>query len=99
MRVSAETMGGGMAHFEATVRLFDVIESNAPAARRALEERLRAAGFTRWQILGVVTQGTLPRVVEPRRRTARRPDISYAGALLVAAVVAWTVWFLWLLAG
>lgn len=88
-----------MAHFEATVRLFDVIGSNAPAARRALEERLRAAGFTRWQILGVTTQGTLARVVEPRRRPVRRRDVSYAGGALVAAVVVWTLWFLWLLAG
>jgi hypothetical protein len=88
-----------MAHFEATVRLFDVIESNAPAARRALEERLRAAGFTRWQILGVTTQGTVARVAEPRRRTARRRDVSYAGGVLVAAAVVWTLWFLWLLAG
>jgi hypothetical protein len=88
-----------MAHFEATVRLFDVIEANAPAARRALEERLRAAGFTRWQILGVAPQGTFPRVVEPWRHPGRRREVSYAGGALVAALLAWTLWFLWLLAG
>ena len=88
-----------MAHFEVTVRLFDVIESDAPAARRALEERLRAAGFTRWQIVGVTTPRALARGVEPRRRAVRRRDVSYAGGALVVAVVAWTFWFLWLLAG
>ena len=88
-----------MAHFEATVRIFDVTESNAPAARRAIEDRLRVAGFTRWQIARVGVQGTIPHKIEPRRRVART-DMSYAGGgMLVAAVVAWTLWFLWLLAG
>ena len=88
-----------MAHFEATVRIFDVTESDAPAARRAIEERLRGAGFTRWQIARIGVQGAVPNKVEVRRRVART-DMSYAGGgMLVAAVVAWTLWFLWLLAG
>lgn len=87
-----------MAHFEATVRLLDVTESDPPAARRAIEERLRAAGFTRWQIIRVGPQGAVTRRVNPPRRSVRS-EISYAsGSLLVAAVVAWTLWFLWLLA-
>jgi hypothetical protein len=87
-----------MAHFEARVRLFDVVESNAPAARRAIEERLRAAGFSRWQIVRVGLQGAITQSVTPPRRIVRT-DVSYAGGgLLVAAVVAWTLWFLWLLA-
>jgi hypothetical protein len=100
------TNGGGMAHFEVTVRLSDVNESDGPAARRAIEERLRAAGFSRWQIVGVGLQGATPKSmpqrrtnIEPRRREGQ-PDMSRAGGgLLVAAVVAWTLWFLWLLAG
>ena len=87
-----------MAHFETTVRLFDVIESNAPAARRAVEERLRAAGFNRWQIVNVGLQGTTARAPEVPRRSQVRHDIGYGGGLLVAAVVAWTLWFLWVLA-
>lgn len=88
-----------MAQFEAMVRLFGVVESSAPAARRAVEERLRAAGFSRWHIVGVGPQGATTRSAESPRRTVRT-DVSYAGGgLLVAAVVAWTLWFLWLLAG
>jgi hypothetical protein len=87
-----------MAHFEATVRLLDVIASDPPGARRAIEERLRAAGFSRWQIVRVGPLGATTRRVEPPRRLAR-PDASYlGGGLLVAAGVAWTLWFLWILA-
>jgi hypothetical protein len=88
-----------MAHFEATIRVFDVIEANGPAARRAVEQRLRSAGFTRWQIVGVGVQGAAARGAGHARR-AVSTDLTYAGGgLLVAAVVAWTLWFLWLLAG
>jgi hypothetical protein len=86
-----------MANFEATVRIFEVIEANAPAARRVIDERLRAAGFKRWQVARIGPQGTLQIGGEARR--AVRPDVTYAGGgMLVAAVVAWTLWFLWLLA-
>ncbi|HVO24430.1 MAG TPA: hypothetical protein VMW56_12475 [Candidatus Margulisiibacteriota bacterium] len=87
-----------MAHFEATVRIFEINESNASAARRVIEERLRAAGFSRWQIARVVHQGSLTRRVETARRVMRT-DVSYiGGSMLIAAMVAWTLWFLWLLA-
>ena len=86
-----------MAHFEATVRIFDVAESNAPAARRVVQERLRAAGFTRWQVVRIGPQGATTHRGETSRRIART-DLTYAGGgLLVAAVVAWALWFLWLL--
>jgi hypothetical protein len=87
-----------MAHFEATVRVFDVSESNASAARRVIEGRLRAGGFSRWQIARVTLQGTVTHRVESARRVVR-PDVTYAGGgMLIAAVLAWTLWFLWLLA-
>jgi hypothetical protein len=91
-----------MAHFEATVRILDVTESDAPAARRLIEERLREGGFSRWHILSLGVQGAMVHaahaVPRPTRR-ARRVEVSYAGGgLLVAAVVAWTLWFFWLLA-
>ena len=96
-----------MAHFEATVRLLDVDEADATAARRSVEDRLRTAGFNRWQIINLAPHGALPQGAGSRRRpfggAARRPiraDMSYAsGGLLVAAIVAWALWFLWLLAG
>ena len=88
-----------MAHFEATVRVFDVIESDATTARRALEERLRTSGFTRWQIVSIGLQGAISRPVTVRGRRPIRAQASYAGGgMLVAAVVAWALWFLWLLA-
>ena len=87
-----------MAHFEATVRVLDVTESDAPAARRVIEERLREGGFTRWHILSLGVQGAMVHAVTRPARRARRVEVSYAGGgLLVAAVVAWTLWFLWLL--
>jgi len=90
-----------MAQFEATVRLFDVVETDGPAARRSVEERLRGAGFTRWQIVAIGAQGSMssPARTRPPRRPARRETATYSGGLLVAAVVAWALWFLWLLAG
>ena len=88
-----------MAHFEATVRILDVTESDAPAARRVIEERLREGGFTRWHILSLGVQGAMVHAVSRPARRARRVEVSYAGGgLLVAAVVAWTLWFFWLLA-
>jgi hypothetical protein len=87
-----------MTHFQATVRIFDVSESNASAARRAIEERLRVAGFTRWQVARVGPQRSIASRAESPRRVVRT-DVSYVGGgMLVAAVVAWTLWFLWLLA-
>jgi hypothetical protein len=87
-----------MAHFEATVRIFDVSESNASTARRVIEDRLRTAGFSRWKVARIAVQGTMvPRADLPRR--VMRTDASYVGGgMLIAAVVAWTLWFLWLLA-
>ena len=87
-----------MANFEATVHVFEVSESNAAAARRAIEDRLRVAGFTRWRVGRVVPQGTIVHRADSPRRVART-DASYVGgAMLIAAVLAWTLWFLWLLA-
>jgi hypothetical protein len=91
--------GGGMAHFEATVRVLDLEEQDVLLARRHIEERLHAAGFSRWQIVGLGVQGTLTRPVRVRRRSTR-PDATYiGGGLMVTAVVAWALWFLWMLAG
>jgi hypothetical protein len=88
-----------MPQFQATVRLFDIVEADGPGARRVLEERLRNAGFGRWQVaqLGLQAEGAGPvRVARRRMRT----DASYAGGgLLLVAVAAWALWFLWLLGG
>ncbi len=88
-----------MAHFEATVRVLDLEEQDVLLARRHIEERLRAAGFSRWQIVGLGVQGTLTRPVRGRRRSTRRDATYIGGGLMVTAVVAWALWFLWMLAG
>ena len=88
-----------MAQFEATVRLFELAESDAAAARHTIETRLRSAGFTRWHIVSVGAPGTLTRTARSSRRPVR-VEVSYAGGgLLVAAIVAWALWFLYLLTG
>lgn len=83
-----------MAQFEATVRLFELVEADAVAARQTLEERLREAGFTRWQISSVKLESARTPAVpvpEVRRRTDQR--------FVAVIVVAWLLWFLWLLFG
>jgi len=88
-----------MGEFEALVRVIETSEAEAEAARRAVEERLRTAGFSRWRIVTVWSRNSVARRARARRQRIR-PQASYAGgALLIAAVVAWSLWFLWILAG
>jgi hypothetical protein len=90
-----------MARFEAIVRLLDVDETDEWAARRAVEERLRAGGFPRWQVIrlgprGSTRPGRRPRPPGPRPQA----DLSAAGGgLMLSGVVAWILWFLWVFGG
>jgi hypothetical protein len=88
-----------MGRFQATVRILDVTEPDAPTAVRTVEERLHKAGFNRWQVVSLHPQA-IP--MPPRRRPQRRalrPEASYTGGgLLLAAIVAWALWVLLLLA-
>lgn len=90
-----------MPQYEVVVRVLDVSEPDSVAARRHVEERLRAGGVSRWQIANIAIQGSVPpRVPVPPRRRTVSAQVSYAGGgMLVAAVVAWALWFLWMLAG
>jgi hypothetical protein len=89
-----------MAHYEATVRVFDIVEADAAAARRLLEVQLRTAGFSRWQVVHLGVQGAAaPATRRPPRVVAPAEANSAGSGLFVAAVVAWAFWFLWLLAG
>ena len=88
-----------MSDFEATVRLYELEEHDAAAARRAIESRLRAAGFRRWRIVSVAKQGALTHPTRVSRRE-QQPQQNMAGSgILVAGMAAWALWFLWLLAG
>ena len=88
-----------MAHFEATVRLFEVIEPNASAARDAIEERLRTAGFGRWQIVSVGLQEAITPAVRVSRRSLQASGSYAGGSFLVIASAVWALWFLYVLAG
>ena len=89
-----------MAQYEAMVRMLDIVEADPVAARRAVEDRLRAAGFTRWRIVNIAAAGAANSSGAALRTGRRRRPPAYAGGgFLVAAVLAWALWFLWLLAG
>jgi len=89
-----------MAHYEASVRVFDIVEADASTARRLLEEQLRTAGFSRWQVVYLGVQGAAAPVPRRPQRFAGSAEANDpSGSLLVAGVVAWGLWFLWLLGG
>jgi hypothetical protein len=92
--------GAPRARFEAVVRILDVMEPDAPAARRTVEERLQRAGFNRWRLVSLRPQA-IPMPLRRRpQRQALRPEVSYTGGgLLLGAIVAWVLWLLWLLVG
>jgi hypothetical protein len=85
-----------MAKFEVRVRLLDIVGHDGWAARRLVEERLRSAGFARWQITALGVQEPVDVVPKPRGRQIPRPEFgSTANALLIAAACAVGLWF-WL---
>jgi hypothetical protein len=86
-----------MAKFEVRVRLLDVAGHDGWAARRLVEERLRSAGFSRWQITGLGVQESADFTpTKPRTRPLPRPQFgATANVLLIAAAFAVGLWF-WL---
>ncbi len=90
-----------MPQYEVEVKILDINEPDALAARLAVEERLRSAGFKEWRVLAVSPKsrrGAIP--VTPESAFRPRRTGSYVGsALLVAAVLAWALWFLWVVTG
>jgi hypothetical protein len=92
-----------MPQYQVDVRFTDVNEPDALAARLAVENRLRSAGFEKWRVVSVHAT-TTPPSGPGRAPTAplhgRAQNAAYTGAvLLVAAIVAWVLWFLWVLTG
>jgi len=81
-----------MAQFQATVRLYDVVDEDLRLAHQTVEQGLRTAGFRRWQIAHIGLQGAVPVV----RSRPRQPQ--YAGGLLIVAGAAWVLWVLWMFA-
>lgn len=92
-----------MPQYEVDVRILDLNEPDALAARLTVENKLRASGFEKWRVVGVHQRATpspfdLPR--SPAALRSRGSPTAYLGTLLlVAAIVAWALWFLWVLSG
>lgn len=86
-----------MAHFEATVQLLDMDESDASAALRAVEERLRVGGFHRWRVVRLGAPSAAPRVGARGGRSPRGAARYSGGDLMFFGIAAWAMWFLWLL--
>ncbi len=90
-----------MPDFEATIRVHEVVDADKAAARRTIEERLRAAGFQHFQIISIA----VPSAITPPALAPRQPargssrTVAMGGPLLVAAGAAWALWFLWMIAG
>jgi hypothetical protein len=84
-----------MGRFQATVRILDVTEPDAPTAVRTVEERLHKAGFNRWQVVSLHPQD----VYISGRRPLRREMNHTGGPILLGAILTWALWILWLIAG
>ncbi|MCK6553558.1 hypothetical protein L6Q96_03070 [Candidatus Binatia bacterium] len=88
-----------MERYEALVRLVDLVDDDAAGARRRLDERLRAGGFTRWEVIAVAREGSAS-IDRRLRRRLRPPQTAFVGGRLVTvAIVVWSLWLLWLLVG
>lgn len=82
-----------MPNFRATVRILEVTGDDMLSARRALEERLQAAGIGRWHVLNIAPARTKK---QARARWRRERDAT--GQLMLVAAALWALWYLWLLA-
>jgi hypothetical protein len=92
-----------MGRFQATVRILDVTEPDAPTAVRTVEERLHKTGFNRWQVVSLHPQAARISARRLRRRTIRREinhtgGAIFLGAIFLGAMLALALWFLWLIA-
>jgi len=84
-----------MPNFRATVRILEVTGDDMLSARRALEERLQAAGIGRWHVLNIAPAKTKK---QARARVRWRRQRYIAGQLMLVAAALWALWYLWLLA-
>jgi sterol desaturase/sphingolipid hydroxylase (fatty acid hydroxylase superfamily) len=87
-----------MGLFQATVRILDVTEPDAPTAVRTVEERLHKGGFNRWQVVSLHPQDVHIPVQRLQRRAVRREVSGTGGAILLGVILALALWFLLLIA-
>lgn len=85
-----------MAKFRATVRVTELEGPDLANVQRTLDERMKEAGFPKWKVVSIETEGAM----SSRRRevrAARRRRRSEGWGLFFVAAGAWAVWFFWLL--
>lgn len=90
-----------MPQYEVEVKVTEVNEPDALAARLYVEERLRSSGLKNWRVVTVTPKSRssgVPPPLAPAYRP-RRNNVYFGSALLVAAVLAWVLWFLWVITG
>ena len=83
-----------MPNFRATVRILEVTGDDMLSARRALEERLQAAGIGRWHVLNIAPA---KKKKKDRTHVRWRRERYIAGQLMLVAATLWALWYLWLL--
>jgi hypothetical protein len=88
-----------MAKFRATVRVTEIEGPDLANVQRALDERMKEAGFAKWRVLSIETEGAPPTISRRRetRGPARRTRRNEGWGLFFVAAGAWAVWFFWLL--
>jgi hypothetical protein len=90
-----------MPQYEVEVKISDVNEPDALAARLYVEEHLRSSGLKNWRVVTVLPKARASGVPAPLAQPyrPRRNHAYFGSALLVAAVLAWVLWFLWVITG
>jgi hypothetical protein len=87
-----------MQKFRATVRLTEVEGADPAQVQRALDERLKEAGFAKWRVLSIEVDGPGLHGGSREIRVHRHRTQSDGWGLFVVAAGAWLVWLCWLLA-
>ena len=86
-----------MPRFRATVRVTELEGPDPASVQKMLDERLKEAGFARWRVTTIETEGVAHRPRGRDSRAARRRSRSEGWGLFLIAAGAWAVWFFYLL--
>ena len=86
-----------MAKFRATVRVTEIEGPDVANVQLALDERMKEAGFAKWRVLSIETEGAPSTIRRRDARAARSQRLNEGWGLVLIAAGAWAVWFFWLL--
>jgi hypothetical protein len=87
-----------MQKFRATVRLTEIEGADPAHVQRALDERMKEAGFAKWRVLSIEAEGAATRSRHRDIHVPRHRAQSEGWGLFLVAAGAWVVWLFWLLA-